>query len=289
MAIARPSRPIGAPAPPGHPAGALGIIHPFPTVLVSLATVALASLAGGAAPTLAALGVGMLGFQSAIGATNDLADRARDRERGAAKPIPAGQIGVPGALAVAIGGALVGLVLAALVGPVVLVTGAVGLACGLAYDLWLRTRGLGTLAYAVALPTLLVHAWWGGAGTLPPGGGEVLLLAALMGPGLHLSNALVEPDLDTTLLARVGVRDGQRVAVAALGVVIGATHLLAWGVLAGAGLPMGPGTAMLVGGALAIVGVALSASRGRQRRALGWTCQAIATAALAVGLLGGLA
>lgn len=275
--------------PPGHPAGALGIIHPFPTVLVSLATVALASLAGGAPPTVVALGVGMLGFQSAIGATNDLADRARDRETGAAKPIPAGQIGLPAAVAVAVGGSAVGLVLAALVGPVVLVTGAVGLACGLAYDLWLRTRGLGTLAYAVALPTLLVHAWWGGSGTLPPGGAEVLLLAALVGPGLHLSNALVEPDLGTTLLGRADARDGHRLAVAVLGVVIGATHLLAWGLLAGTGRPDGPVWAMLAGGVLAALGVGLSASASRGRRAMGWTCQAIATASLAVGLLGALA
>ncbi len=235
------------------------------------------------------LGVGMLAFQSAIGATNDLADRTRDRESGAAKPIPAGQIGVPGAMAVAIAGSVVGLVLAALVGPVVLVTGAVGLACGIAYDLWLRTRGLGTLAYAVALPTLLVHAWWGGAGSMPPGGVAVLLLAALVGPGLHLSNALVELDFGGTLLSRAGVRGGQRLAVATLLLVIGVTHLLAWGLLAGTDRPIGPVSAMLVGGVLAALGVALSMRASPQRRAMGWTCQAVATAALAVGLLGALA
>lgn len=231
----------------------------------------------------------MLALQSSIGATNDVADEADDRARGARKPIPAGQVGVPAAVAVAVAGAIVGLVLAAAVHPVLLLTAGVGLACGIAYDLWLRPTGLGTVAFAIALPTLLVHAWWGGSGDLPPGGLTLLLLAALVGPALHLSNALVDLELDRTLLVRLVRRPGQGMAVVVLAVIVGGAHLLAWLLLAGWGPPVGPATAMLAGGILAALGVALSANRERRGRSMGWTCQALGTALLGVGLLAALA
>lgn len=157
---------------------------------------ALASLAGGSAQDVALLAAAMLGFQSSIGATNDLADRREDARRGVRKPLPAGQIGAPTATLVAIIGALVGLALSALFGPLVLLVGAIGLGCGIAYDLWLRSRGLEVLAYAVALPALLTYAWWGAAGSLPPGGLALLALAALIGPGLYIANALVDVEVD---------------------------------------------------------------------------------------------
>jgi 4-hydroxybenzoate polyprenyltransferase len=280
----------GPRTPRGHPAGALGVIHPFPTTLVSAVTVALAVLAGGAPPTVALLGVGMLGFQSSIGATNDLADQAEDRARGARKPIPSGQVSPPVASRIAIAGAAVGLGLSALVSPVVLLVGASGLACGIAYDLWLRTRGLAVLAYALALPLLLLYAWWGAAGTAPPGGPVLLLLAALVGPGLYLANALVDVDLDAVdRSAGLAARLGHRAAVAWLALIVALAQSLAWLLWASTPRPTGPALVMLTGGALAVVGVALSAGHQRAMRSAGWTSQALATALLGVGLVAALA
>ena len=77
--------------PRGHPAGALGIVHPFPSVLVSLVVAVLAALAGGTPLAIATLTLAMLAFQASIGATNDLVDLPRDRQVAARKPLPAGQ------------------------------------------------------------------------------------------------------------------------------------------------------------------------------------------------------
>jgi 4-hydroxybenzoate polyprenyltransferase len=280
----------GSVPPRGHPAGALGIVHPFPTVLVSLVTIALASLAGGSAPDIALLGGAMLGFQSSIGATNDLADREEDGRRGAAKPIPAGQIGLPAAMLVALVGAGLGLGLSALVGPGVALVGAIGLGCGIAYDLWLRPRGLEALAYAVALPVLLVYAWWGASGALPPGGLALVALAALLGPGLYVSNALVDVDDDTRERTTVlTARLGRGASVTLLAVLVVTTHLLAWSLWLSTERPLVPALAMITGGALGMAGVGLSADRRRGARSLGWTAQALATALLGVGLLAALA
>jgi 4-hydroxybenzoate polyprenyltransferase len=259
-------------------------------VLVSLVTMALASLAGGSIQVVVLLGGAMLALQSSIGATNDLADRVEDRRRGARKPIPADQIGVPAATAVSVLGALVGLALAALAGPVVVLVGGIGLLAGIAYDLWLRARGLEVVAYAIALPALLVFAWWGAAGTLPPGDLALLALAAMVGPSLYLANSLVDVELDVLerapgLVARLG----QRGAVLALAFLVVTTHALAWILWAGTDRPTGATIAMLVGGITAVVGVALSAQVDRGRRSMGWAAQALATAALGVGIVAALA
>jgi 4-hydroxybenzoate polyprenyltransferase len=283
------AHPVGE-RPRGHPAGALGIIHPFPTVLVSLATVALALIAGGNPPTVALLGVGMLGFQASIGATNDLADRVTDEARGAGKPLPAGQIGVRAAAAVAVIGAVLGLASSALVGPGALLLGTAGLACGISYDLWLRPRGLAVLAYALALPLLLGYAWFGAAGVPPPGGAGLLLLAALIGPGLHIANALVDVDLDAVDEPRgLAVRLGRRRGVSLLAAVVATTQLIAWLLWAGTHRPIGSVLLMASSGVLAVAGVVLSADRRRGSRSMGWTCQAVATALLGVGLAAALA
>jgi 4-hydroxybenzoate polyprenyltransferase len=252
-------------------------------------TVVLAVLAGGTTQVVLLLGAAMLGFQSSIGATNDLADRVEDARRGARKPILAGQIGLPTARLVAVAGAMVGLGLSAVVGPGATLVGAVGLMTGIAYDLWLRPRGLEVVAYAIAIPALLVYAWSGAAGTLPPGGLALVALAASIGPGLYLANALVDVDLDTLDGARGLVpRLGQRGSVASLALVVAATHALAWLLWMDTSRPPAATIAMLVGGVAAVTGVILSARPERSRRSLGWMVQALGTAALGIGLVAAL-
>ena len=252
-------------------------------------TVVLAALAGATTDVVILLGTAMVGFQSSIGATNDLADRAEDARRAARKPIPAGQVGLRAARLVAVAGALVGLGLSALVGPGVMVVGAVGLLCGIGYDLWLRPRHLEVVAYAIAIPALLVYAWWGAAGALPSGGLALVGLAALVGPGLYLANALVDADLDTLDGARGLVpRLGQRGSVAMLVVIVASTHALAWLVWMGTPRPAVATIAMLAGGGATVAGVILSARPERSRRSLGWMIQALGMAMLGLGLVAAL-
>jgi 4-hydroxybenzoate polyprenyltransferase len=252
--------------------------------------VALALIAGGTPLAATLLGGAMLGFQSSIGATNDLADQVVDAARDARKPIPAGQVSVGAARVVAVAGAAVGLAIAALVSPAALQRGAAGLTCGIAYDLWLRARGLAVAAYALALPVLLLYAWWGAAGIAPPGGGALLLLAASIGAGLYLANALVDVDLDAVdEPTGLAVRLGQRGTVIALASILTVTQVLAWSLWGGTERPATPALGMLAGTVLAASGVVLSAGRTRATRSMGWTIQAVAAALLGVGLVATLA
>jgi 4-hydroxybenzoate polyprenyltransferase len=273
---------------PGHPVGGLGIIHPFPTLLVSGLAGALASLAGGTPWIAVALALAMLGFQASIGACNDLVDLPHDRANGSRKPLPAGQLTVPVAWAVVVGGGIVGLALSATMGAVVLGVGLAGYLCGIGYDLWLRTRGLDWLAFATAIPLLLAYPWLGATGHLPPAWPVLLPLAALVGPALHLSNSLIDVDTDGTHEAGgAAARLGRHRALVLLALLVLMVHALAWVVVASAagapapmlGMPM---LGMLAAAVLAALGVALSASRERARRTEGWTIQALATALLAV-------
>ena len=286
------------PTPSGHPAGALGIVHPFPSVLVSLVVAALAVLAGGTPLAIATLTIAMFGFQASIGATNDLADLPRDRLADSRKPLPAGQVTVRMARSVAVAGGLVGLGLSATIGPMVLLAGAAGYACGIGYDLWLRTRRLAWLAYAAAVPLLLAYAWLGASGTLPPAWPLLLPMAAAIGPALHVSNSLIDVDTDATDPAGgLAGQLGRSRSLAVLTAMLVIVYVLAW-----AAVGVGPGSlprsqgvvwpsatggflaaaGMLVATLLAAVGVGLSASHARSWRMAGWAVQAIATALLGV-------
>jgi 4-hydroxybenzoate polyprenyltransferase len=282
----------------GHPAGALGIVHPFPSVLVAFVVAAIAGLAGGSPVVVVTLALGMLGLQVSIGATNDLADLARDRAVGAPKPLPAGQVSVRTARAVAVIGALTGFALAATVGIDVLVVAIAGYACGIGYDLWLRTRGLAWVAYMAAIPLLLVYAWLGAAGTLPPSWALLLPLAAAVGPALHLSNSLVDVHSDAMDAAGgLAGRLGRRRALVGLAGLLTVVYGLAWVMVttrigrdsAGEGGSSGVAimtiVGMLVATALAIVGIGLSAGRSDRARAVGWAVQATATAILGISLV----
>ncbi len=287
---------VAPPTRPGHPAGWLGILHPFPSILVSALVAALASLAGGTPLMIATLALAMFGFQVSIGATNDLADLPRDRASDTRKPLPAGQVKERTARIVAIGGGVVGLALSATLGIAVLLVGATGYLCGIGYDLWLRRHGLAWVAYAAACPLVLMYAWLGAAGSLPPAWPLLLPLAAAIGPALHLSNSLIDIDTDRQdpdggLASRLGRRRSLAVLVTLVVIV----HGLAWVVIAspwarrsaglaatsGEGVPW-PAVGMVVAGLLAILGCGLSASDRRQRRTGGWVAQATATALLAV-------
>lgn len=275
---------------PGHvPAarprlGPIAVLHPFPSLLDALVTVALAAIAGAGAPKAAALGLAMLGFQASIGATNDLADAAADARAGRPKPIPAGQVAVRTAKAAAVAGGFVGIGVSTLVGLPALVVGLAGYGVGLAYDGGLKRRGLGALCFAVALPLLPAYATLGATSRLPPRFDVVLVLAAVAGLALAVSNALADVDEDAesgTLTVAVRLGRGRSLAV-----VVAAQAILVPGVIVTA-LQASRDNPWLVlalatGAVAALLGVAGTFGAAQPRRRLGWEVQALGLGILAV-------
>ena len=136
---------------------ALAVVHPVPSALNAGLVAVLALIAGGERSEAALLAIAMLGFQTSIGALNDIADVEADRLSKPRKPIPAGLVRTELAVGIVAIGAIVGLGISAVFGVVVLLLGALGYASGVAYDVGMRRLGLGWLCLAVAIPVML--AW----------------------------------------------------------------------------------------------------------------------------------
>lgn len=279
-------RPIGPPITSfaRRCARTLPLLHPLPSLINAALVVALATVAGAQASLALVLGLAMLGFQTSIGALNDLVDVDRDRLTRPDKPIPAGLATTPQAWAVTLVGGGLGLAVSAALGPLVLLTGLAGYGCGLAYDLWLRQTGWGWLCFVAAFPLLLAWTWLAAAGSLPPGWPILLPLAALAGPTLHLANSLVDLERDErsgtpSLATRLGPRRG-RLSLATLTLGL---YGLAWMGLAATVDPGRVTIALAVGAtSAAVVGVALSWRLRTGLREVGWILQAGALATLAV-------
>jgi 4-hydroxybenzoate polyprenyltransferase len=260
------------------------VVHPAPSVIVSAAVLGLAWAAG--APLLEALllGFAMLGFQFSIGALNDLVDAPADARAKPGKPLPAGAIGTSAVVVIVAVGALVGLIGSAWFGPLVLALGAVGLSCGVAYDLVARRYDLGWLCLSLALPVLLLWTWAAATGALPPGWPLLLPLAALAGSALHLANSLVDMETDqaagrSSLATRLGARRGPRV----LAWLFTGVYGLAWLALIAIGSFNAAVVALgLLASVLAVGGVAASWRPGARSREAGWLLQAGALALLAL-------
>ncbi len=196
-----------APAPSPHGvawfARAARIIHPFPTLLNVVATAALAFVAARADPpagVLTRMLIVMLCAQSAIGITNDIFDRELDAATKPWKPIAAGLVAPTAARVLALMLITVSLALAATLGAGGFALAAVGLACGLAYDVRLKRTPLSAVPYMIAIPVLPLWVWltlgaWDGVlwWLLPLGG--------LIGLALHLANTV--PDIEADRAAGV--------------------------------------------------------------------------------------
>jgi 4-hydroxybenzoate polyprenyltransferase len=265
----------------------MAVVHPVPSTLNAVLVATLVLIAGGERSVAGVLALAMLGFQFSIGALNDVVDVEADRAWKPRKPIPGGLIPIESAVAIVVLGAIVGLGISASFGISVLILGAAGYACGVAYDLLMRRMGLGWLCFAVALPLLLAWTWLAAAGTLPPGWPVLLLLAALAGPALHLANSLVDVESDarsgrTSLATRLGPRSA-RVALAILMAII---LVLTWATLASVATPSGLALAVAaVATATTALGVGLSWQESRRAREAGWLLQASGLAAVAAAWL----
>ena len=174
--------------------GFVRIVHPFPSLVVTAVTLALVPLADRHASgwLYVALGLGMLAYQFSIGIANDFVDRAEDALTKPSKPLARGDLspGLAVRLCALLAGA--GMVATFALEPLPWAIGIAGLACGLAYDVWLKRTVLSWLPMAVAFP--LIPVWVFAAA----GAWDELLwwcfpLGLLLGVAVHLANQL--PDL----------------------------------------------------------------------------------------------
>lgn len=245
---------------------------------------ALALMAGGTAPSAAALALAMLGIQFSIGAVNDLVDEPLDALVKPSKPLITGAISKRATIAIAVLPAVAALLISAAFGPVVLVLAIGMLAAGLAYDLVLKPTPLAGVAFALAFPLLPIFAWWGVTGTLPPAPEFLLPVAAMAGPTLQLANGLVDLERDKlTGLRGPVVALGRGRAILALIVAEAIIHGLAIITLVGGTTHPAALLLVLAGNLSAAVGVFLSTRRRPATRETGWRAQALAIALLGAG------
>jgi 4-hydroxybenzoate polyprenyltransferase len=270
--------------------GFLRVVHPFPSALDAVAAGSIALVAGGEPSVAVRLALAMLGFQFAIGVTNDLADAPLDRLTHPRKPLASGALSSREAFAVLSAALSVGIVTAGSVGLGPLVIGLVGFADGLLYNLRLKGTPFAWLAFAAGVGLLPVYAWLGATGRLPQALLGVAAMAVVAGAALALANALADLEKDAeagnptvaTMLGRDRTLASDVGLVAILQVVVVATS-----VLSGPDLPAI--ATEIAGAVISWIGLRLSAGRGEALRRLGWEAQAVAIAVMGLGWLAALA
>lgn len=252
-----------------------------------MATGALTALAGGDAYRILALAAAMAGFQSSIGALNDLRDRDDDMLVKRWKPLPAGRVTPALARQVALGGGVGGALLSALAGPATLAVGLCGYGLGVLYDLGLKRTAWGWTAFALALPLVPVYAWLGAGAGLPPQAAVLAVVGPLAGLALACANGLADFEQDLATGAHgIAVRLGRARTLVVMAAADVTLIALCWLTVAGSS---GVATALLAGTATLVVGATWSSRDAVRWRWLGWQAQAIGVAGLAVGWLSGAA
>jgi 4-hydroxybenzoate polyprenyltransferase len=230
----------------------------------------------------------MLGIQFCIGVVNDLYDEQLDARSKPFKPIPAGRVSRRTARFVAGASGVGGLLLGALVrppDPVPVVLLVAMLACGLAYDAYLKPTAFGWVAFAIAFPLLPLYAWYGATGMLPPRWEILVPVAVLAGPALSVANGLVDLDTDAVGGARtLAVQLGRRRSLVFVGVAQAIIHGLAFVTLP-ADVPMIVPMLSGIAGALALGGMVALAQSERLMREVGWSAEAASIAVLALSWL----
>ncbi|KQQ10993.1 UbiA family prenyltransferase [Rathayibacter sp. Leaf296] len=231
--------------------------HPGPTVTVTVLATVLAAAAGRPLPVVVLVALAVLAGQLSIGLANDWIDVDRDRAVGRTdKPVAVGAISVRAVRTAAIVTAAVSVVLSLLLGPVSAVAHIVLVAAGWAYDAGLKRTALSVLPFLVAFGLLPVVAVSAGGGPLPAV--WAIATGAVFGVAIHCTNVL--PDLVDD--AATGVRGfphrlGLRLSgVVAFGSLVVAALLVLLGQIGGAEAVRGPGIALAVAGALAVIALA---------------------------------
>lgn len=170
--------------------------HPLRTLAMAIALAAAAALTGRAGDEVALVLVTVLVGQAALGWFNDVLDRQRDHDAARArKPIARGWID-PGTVSFAASCAVL------LVVPLAVSNGtAAGLAylgslvCGALSDLFLRRTRFSFVPWAAGfglLTAFLSYGGWGGGVHGGPPTTAMVVLAALLGIGVHFASSLAD-------------------------------------------------------------------------------------------------
>ncbi|MGH2448992.1 MAG: UbiA family prenyltransferase [Chloroflexota bacterium] len=240
------------------------LVHPFPVATVtimSLFLLVITSTGGLSQARLLQALLAVVMSQIAIGSLNDYLDRLSDQVGQAHKPIPAGEINPPLALAIALGALVAFVVVAFWSGLATLIVLGLGTAFGLAYDLWLKPTPLSVLGYLGGFLCLLAWVWilsgrdWMWLPALFPGA-ALLIIAA------HIAQSMADIEADVSL--------GQRGLAVLLGPhrsLRAVTSLSLLAAVAGLALCLGsrslPSTVILAAGVVLVL-AAGRLSRGRE-------------------------
>jgi heme o synthase len=275
--------------PRGHSlAGLLRVVHPFPSALDAVASIAIALIAGARPGVALGLGMAMLCLQFAIGSANDYADAPSDAAAKPRKPIPAGLLSRRAAGAISVLMASAGLLVAASVGPAALGVGVCGLGLGLAYDFRLKGTPFSWVAFAIGVGLLPLYAWLGARGSVPAGLAGVIALAVVAGSALAIANAYADMEADglsgtesvATLIGPTAtLRTDAGLLVIVQAIVLGTTVAAAPGPVLGV---------EAAGCVLAWLGIGLAVVRGGKAGAVMWELQALGIVALGAGWLAAL-
>lgn len=177
----------------GRVVGHWRIVHPFPTVAVTLASLGFGWLAaGGPTPGLPLLVATVFASQVAIGSLNDYLDRERDAVEQPEKPIPSGLLPAKSALIQAILASAICLVIASFTGLLGLIFAGLALVSGLSYDIRLKGTMLSFLPYLVSFSCLPAFAW-AATGRFEPRWLALYAVGLPLMLSLHIANAL--PDI----------------------------------------------------------------------------------------------
>jgi 4-hydroxybenzoate polyprenyltransferase len=240
---------------------------------------AVAVVAGASAAVALQLGLSMTALQVSVGALNDVHDAADDAGRKPGKPIPAGLVSLPVALAVAFAGAVGGVALAALVDGRVAALGLVVLLIGYGYDLVAKGTAWSWLPFAVGIPILPVYGWLGGARELPTFFTALVPMTVLAGAALAIANARADLERDhASRIVSVATRLGLAWSWWLQAGLWLATAAVALGWLAFRGAEPFP-TALVVAAAGLIAALVIwSRDRGPAGRERAWEFEAAAAA-----------
>lgn len=176
--------------------------HIGPSIVVTAVTVVLAALSGLEPWRVGAVGLMMAFNQLSIGWSNDAIDAERDIDaRRDDKPLARGDITPRTVLTLALGAALLAVLISLTLGPALAIAHGVALAGGWAYNLGLKRTIAATACYLVSfglIPVIVTTAredpalapWW------------AIAMGSLLGLAAHFTNVL--PDLDAD--RRHGIR-----------------------------------------------------------------------------------
>jgi 4-hydroxybenzoate polyprenyltransferase len=261
----------------------LRLAHPFPSLLNGAVVLAMALVAGGTPETALRLAVAMTLLQVAIGTLNDVVDAPRDAGRTPLKPIPAGLVPIRLAKAVSVVVAVGGLLLVTPSGTGTVVVAAVGLGCGVVYDLALSRTAISWLPLAIALPLVPIYAWLGATGALPLTLFVIVPMAVLAGGGLAIGNALVDAEADrASKRATIAVAIGTAAAWRLHALTLGSAVVMAVVLLPAGGSPAS--LPAIAAGAVGLgAGILLVLAGTAFRRRLAWQLEAAGVASIGVG------